>query len=71
MEGCTVNKGVLGHPGGYWESCVLVPGCHANPLGLSYTDPELDKWIKDKDGWMDGWMSDKIKRGRKSYRRFG
>lgn len=45
VEGCTVNKKVSsiplrGHSGGLIGSaCVLVPGCHANPLGLFYPRP--------------------------------
>ena len=39
---------------------MLVPGCHANPQGLSHTDPELDKQMEEKkEGCMDGSQKNK------------
>lgn len=55
-----VSQSSCGAPrGANRESCVLVPGCHANPVGLSSTDPELDKQTEEKKvGWM-GSMTEK------------
>lgn len=58
VEGCTVNKKVSsipprGHGGGLIGSaCVLVPGCHANPLGLFYPDPgKTNRRKRRTEGW--------------------
>lgn len=64
VEGCTVNKEVSsiplrGHGGGLIGSaCVLVPGCHANPVGLFYPDPGQDKQTEEKDGGMGARMAE-------------